>query len=193
VTKDAFKDREKGLEEDYFRKSDAKLIEKMREKAALDEVASELGKVLQVEDPALVRRVIDLGIPRGTGAAFLLLPLVQVAWAEDKVTDKERGTVLRLAASRGVEKGSPSETQLIAWLEKKPSDAVFSAAIDVIRAGLSRLTPKEREDRVQAYLHACRQVSEASGGLAKALGVGRGVSSDEQSVLDIVATALRSE
>ena len=193
MTKDAFKDREKGLEEEYFRKSDAKLLEKMREKAKLDEVAVELAKTLQVENPELLRRVIDLGIPKGTGAALLLAPLVQVAWAEGKVTEKERETVLRLAASRGVEKGSPAEAQLLAWLEKRPSDALFATAIDVIKAGISHLTPGEREERVQQYVNAGTQVSEASGGIAKALGVGRGVSSDERSVLDIVATALRSE
>jgi hypothetical protein len=192
MAKDIFKDREKGLEEEFFRKSDAKLIEKMREKARLDEVVGELAKVLQVENPDLLRRVMDLGVNMSTGPAFLLAPLVQVAWAEGKVTDKERETVLRLAASRGVEKGSPAEVQLLAWLEKRPSDTVFATAIEVIKAGISHLTPKEREERVQEYVNAGRQVSESSGGIAKALG-GSGVSSEEQSVLDVVTKALRSE
>jgi hypothetical protein len=191
VTKDIFKEREKGLEEEFFRKSDAKLIEKMREKAQLDEVAAELAKVLQVENPELVRRVIDLGIPRGTGAAFLLAPLVQVAWAEGKVTDRERETVLRLAAHRGVEKGSPSEAQLLGWLDRRPSETLFATALEAIRAGLSHLGPDEREERIEAYGRACREVSEASGGLAKALG-GSGTSSEEKSVLNSVVTALRS-
>jgi hypothetical protein len=191
MAKDLFKDRERASEEEYARRRDAELIEKMRAKARLDEVAAELAKVLQVENPGLVQRVIDLGIPRGTGAAFLLAPLVQVAWAEGKVTDKERETILRLAASRGVEKGSASEAQLLAWLDKRPSDAMFTTAIEVIKAGLSHLTPAEREDRIEMIVRACREVSEASGGLAKALG-GSGVSSEERSVLDIVATALRS-
>lgn len=191
MTKDAFKDREKGLEEEYFRKNEAKLLEKMREKARLDEVASELAKTLQVENPDLVRRVIDLGIQPGTGAALLLAPLVQVAWAEGNVTHKERDAVLRLAASRGVAKGSPSEAQLLAWLEKRPSDAVLAVAIEVIKAGLSHLTPAEREERIGAYERACREVSEASGGLAKVLG-GSGTSSEERSVLDKVVADLRA-
>ena len=191
MAKDIFKDREKGLEEEFFRKSDAQLLEKMREKARLDEVAAELGKTLQVENPELVRRVIDLGVPRGTGAALLLAPLVQVAWAENTVTSKEQEAVLRLAATRGVEQGSPAEAQLREWLVKRPSDALFQTAIEVIKAGLSHLTAEEREERVQAYAAACREVSEASGGLAKALG-GSGVSREERSVLDSVVAALRS-
>src|SRR5262245_62024524 len=172
MAKDAFKDREKGLEEDYFRKSDAKLLEKMREKARLDEIAAELAKTLQCENPELLDRVIELGVAPGTGAALLLAPLVQVAWAEDKVTDPERETVLRLAATRGVESGSPAEGELREWLVKRPSDALFQVAIDVIKAGLSHLTPKERDDRIGEYVLACEKVSEASGGLAKALGIG---------------------
>jgi hypothetical protein len=193
MAKDLFKDRERASEEEYARRRDAELIEKMRAKARLDEVAAELAKVLHVENPEIVRRVIDLGIPQGSGAALLLAPLVQVAWAEGKVTDKERETVLRLAAGRGAEKGSPSETQLLAWLDKRPSEAVFVTAIDVIKAGLSHLTPKEREDRIEAYAQACREVSEASGGgLARKLGVGSGVSREEKSVLESVLAALRS-
>ncbi len=192
MTKDAFKDRERGLEEDFFRKSDARLIEKMRNKASLDEVVAELAKVLQVENPELLRRVIDLGINMSTGSALVLAPLVQVAWAEGKVTDKERETVLRLAAGRGVEKGSPAEAQLLGWLDRRPDDAVFQAAIEVIKAGLSHLPSNEREERIASIVQACREVSEASGGIAKALGVGSGVSTEEQSVLDVVSGALRS-
>jgi hypothetical protein len=192
VTKDAFKDRGRGLEEDFFRKSDAKLIEKMQDKARLDEVVAELAKVLQVENPELLRRVIDLGINMSTGSALILAPLVQVAWAEGKVTDKEREAVLRLAAGRGVEKGSPAEAQLLGWLDRRPDDAVFRAAIEVIKAGLSHLPSNEREERIASIVQACREVSEASGGIAKALGVGSGVSTEEQSVLDVVSGALRS-
>jgi len=192
VTKDAFKDRERGLEEDFFRKSDAKLIEKMREKAKLDEIVVELAKTLQVENPELLRRVMALGIDRNTGAAFLLAPLVQVAWAEGKVTDRERETVLRIARSRGVEDGSPAQTQLLAWLQTRPPQDVFDAAIEAIKAGLSHLPPNEREERIGGIAQACREISEASGGIAKALGVGSGVSTEEQSVLDVVTSALRS-
>jgi hypothetical protein len=192
VTKDAFKDRERGLEEEFFRKSDANLIEKMREKAKLDEVVAELAKVLQVENPDLLRRVQGLGINMGTGPALLLAPLVQVAWAEGKVTEKERETVLRIAASRGVEPGSLAQALLLEWLEHRPADAVFQTAIEVIKAGLSHLPPKEREERIASIVQACQEVSEASGGIAKALGVGSGVSTGEKSALDAVAAALRS-
>lgn len=191
MTKDAFKDRERAAEEDYFRKNDAQLLEKLRENAKLDEVVAALAENLQLQNPELLRRARALGITSDTGAAFLLAPLVQVAWAEGKVTDKERETVFRLAASRGVENGSPAHRELDGWLQRRPSDDLFSTAIDVIKAGLASLPSEEREKRITGIVQACREVSEASGGLVKVLG-GSGVSSEEKSVLDSVTSALRA-
>ena len=192
MTKDAFKDRERGLEEEFFRKEDAKRLEKMRETAKLQEIAAALAEILKAQNPELLSRTIALGIDRETAAAFLLEPLVQVAWAEGKVTEPERESILRFARSRGIEDGSPAQAQLLAWLQTRPPQAVFDTAIEVIKAGLAEFPANEREERIAKILQACREVSEASGGLAKALGVGSGVSSDERSVLDVVTAALRT-
>src|SRR5262249_55036504 len=113
VDRDIFKERERAEEEVFFRDRDARLIEKLRENARLDEIVALLAEKLQVENPELLRRVMALGINRDTGSALLLAPLVQVAWAEGKVTDRERETILRLAAARGVEAGSPAHAQLV--------------------------------------------------------------------------------
>jgi len=192
MTKDAFKDRERGLEEEFFRKEDAKRLEKMRETAKLQEIAGALAEILKVQNPELLSRTISLGIHRDTAAAFLLAPLVQVAWAEGKVTEPERQAALRFAHSRGIEKGSPAESQLLSWLETRPSQSIFDTAIEVIKSGLAEFPLKEREDRIARMIQACREVSEASGGIAKMLG-GSGTSSEERSVLDVVTKALRSE
>jgi hypothetical protein len=146
-----------------------------------------------VENPELLRRVIALGVRLGTAPAFLLAPLVQVAWAEGKVTDQERDTVLRLAAARGVEAGSPAHTQLLKWLQERPSDVLFDTAMEVIRGGLAVLPPEEREQRLKRIVQACQEVAEASGGLAKVLGLGSGVSGEEDAVLTAISTTLRGD
>jgi hypothetical protein len=191
MDKDAFKDRERAQEEGYFRAQDAKLIEKLREDARLEEIVMALAEQLQVDNPELLRRVIALGVRLDTGPAFLLAPLVQVAWAEGKVTDRERDTVLRLAAARGVEAGSPAHTQLLKWLQERPSDDLFDAAMEVIRGGLALLPPEEREERLKRIVHACHEVAEVSGGLAKVLGLGSGVSGEEDALLEAITTTLR--
>ena len=179
-------------EEAYFKKSDAELLKKMHENARLQEIVAALAENLQVQNPELLRRVMALGITKETGPAFLLAPMVQVAWAEGTVTDPERETVLRHAAARGVENGSPAQAQLLEWLKNRPSDTLFETAIEVLRAGLSTLPADQHEERIARIIQACREVSEASGGLAKKLGVGSGISKEEKSILEHVTTALRS-
>ena len=95
MDKDVFKEREHSLEEGYFRQHEAKLIEKLRERAEVDKIVEALAVKLQTDDPVLLRRIMALGVTLDTGAAFLLAPLVQVAWAGGAVTDREREKVLR--------------------------------------------------------------------------------------------------
>jgi hypothetical protein len=179
------------MEEGYFRAQDAKLLERLRQDAQLEEIVLALAQQLEVENPELLRRVINLGITLDTGPAFLLSPLVQVAWAEGQVTERERATVLRLAAARGVEPGSAAHAQLLQWLEERPSNELFDTAMEVIRGGLALLPPEEREERLKRIVGACQEVAQASGGLAKILGFGSGVSGEEESVLEAIATKLR--
>ena len=89
------------MEEAYFRQQDAKLIERLHQEAKLEEIAIALAEKLQVDNPDLLRRVMELGVTVDAAPAFFLAPLVQVAWAEGTVTEQERDTVLRLARARG--------------------------------------------------------------------------------------------
>jgi hypothetical protein len=192
MDKDVFKEREHSLEEGYFRQHEAKLIEKLRERAEVDKIVEALAVKLQTDDPVLLRRIMALGVTLDTGAAFLLAPLVQVAWAGGAVTDREREKVLRIATERGIETSAPAYTQLQEWLRTRPPDAVFDTAIETIKTGLSVLTPAEQADRVKRIVDACREVASASGGLGRLLGLGTGVSSEEESILDVIAATLRA-
>lgn len=189
---DIFKERGRSFEEEYFRKHEAKLIEKLRERARLDEIAEALAVKLQVDNPELLKGIMALGVTLDTAAAFLLAPLVQVAWAGGAVTHREREAVLRVATAQGVEKGSPAYAQLEKWLRERPADAVFDAAIKAIKTGLSVLTPPEQAERTKRIVDACRQVAEASGGLGKVLGLGSSVSGEEGALLDTISTRLRA-
>lgn len=191
MEKDIFKERERGLEEAYFRNQDAKLIEKLRESARLEEIAVALAEKLQVDNPELLHRVMALGVTLDTAPAFLLAPLVQVAWAEGEVTEQEHKTVLRLAGARGMEENSPAHAQLLKWLRERPTDALFDTATEVIKVGLSVLPSGEREERITRIVQACHEVAAASGGLARLLGLGSGVSGEEESLLDTITTTLR--
>ena len=190
MSEDVFKERGRSFEEEYFRKHEAKLIAKLRERGRLEDISEALAMKLQIDSPDLLRRIMALGVTIETGPAFLLAPLVQVAWAEGAVTDRERATVLRLATERGIEQTSPAYAQLDVWLSQRPVDALFDEAIETIKSGLSVLTSEDRADRIRRIVEACHEVADASGGLSRLIGMG-GVSNEEEELLDGMAARLR--
>jgi len=194
-----FGDREKAMEDSYFRQADAKLLETLRRKANLDDVAVALGQKLQVDNPDLLARVRNVGITLETAPALFLAPLVQVAWAGGSVTKAEHDTVLRLARGRDIATGSASYALLDEWLKKRPDDELFDTAVEVIKHGFSVLPHKEREERIKGLLDACHEVAEASGttlgfvlGLKNLMGIDD-VDRSEAEILDMIAHTLRRQ
>ena len=102
MPRDIFHDREKAEEAAYFHKQDAILLEKLRQRARLSEIAEALAEKLQIDDRTLLERIKMHGVTLDIGAAFILSPLVEVAWADGSVTQAERDTVVRIAKYRGI-------------------------------------------------------------------------------------------
>lgn len=169
MAKDIFRDRERGEEQAYFRREDAKLIAKLRQKAQFSEIAHALAEKLQADEPALLERIQKLGVTLDTGSAFILAPLIEVAWVDGEVSDAERDTILDIAKQRGVEPASADYRQLLDWLAHRPSDEVFRTALEAIRIGLSVLPPDESEQRIATIIKACEDVAQAAGVIAELL------------------------
>ena len=185
-------DREKAMEADYFRKENEKLLEKLRQGAKLDDIAKALADKLHLDNQELLARVRELGVTLETAPALFLTPLVQVAWAEGSVGNRERDAVLRLARQRDVHEDSPAYAQIVEWLKVRPSDALFDTSLEVIRYGFAVLPPKEQEERIERLIDACHEVAAASGTeLARLLGLGDGVSRVEAHMLDEFNARLR--
>jgi hypothetical protein len=189
MAKDIFRDRERGEEAAYFREQDARLIEKLRQKAQLSEIAHALAEKLQADEPALLERIQKLGVTLDTGSAFILAPLVEVAWVDGDVSDAERDTILHIANQRGVAPGSADYRQLLDWLTHRPSDEVFRTALEAIRIGLSVLPPDESEQRIATIIKACEDVAKAGGWIAELLHLD-GVSYAESTVIAAIRRQL---
>jgi len=182
MAKDMFRERERAEEEAYFRQVDAKLIAKLRQRAQLSEIAHALAEKLHADEPALLERIQKLGVSLDTGSAFILAPLLEVAWADGDVSHAERNTILHIAKQRGVAPGSADHRQLLDWLAHRPSDEVFRTAVEAIRIGLSVLPPDETEQRIATMIKACEEVAQAAGGIAGLLQL-EGVSHAEGSAI----------
>jgi tellurite resistance protein len=192
MTKDIFRDRERGEEDAYFRQQDAKLIAKLRQKARFSEIAHALAEKLHADEPVLFERIQKLGVTLDTGSAFILAPLVEVAWADGDVSQSERDTILHIAKQRGVAPGSADYDQLLGWLAHRPSDEVFRTALEAIRIGLSVLPPDESEQRIETMIKACADVAQAAGWLDQ-LFQSDGVSYSESAVIAAIREHLESK
>ena len=185
MAKDMLRDRERGEEQAYFRQQDAKLIAKLRQKAQLSEIAHALADKLQADEPALLERIQKLGVTLHTGSAFILAPLVEVAWIDGDVSHAERDTILHIAKQHGVEPGSADYHQLLDWLAHRPSDEVFRTALEAIRIGLSILPPDESEQRIATIIKGCEDVAQAAGWFEELLWLD-GVSPAESAVIGAI-------
>ena len=189
MAKDMFHDRERGEEEAYFRRHDAKLIAKLRQRAQFSEIAHALAEKLHADEPELLERIQKLGVTLDTGSAFILAPLVEVAWVDGDVSHAERDTILHIAKQRGVTPESADYRQLLDWLADRPSDEVFRTALEAIRIGLSVLPPAERKKRIATMIKACEDVAQAAGGITILLQLDR-ISNAESAVIAAIRSHL---
>jgi hypothetical protein len=177
--KDAFAERERVLEEEYFRRKEKEVIEKMRSRAQAEAQRRRLGEQTGVADEEVLSDLQALGYTPETVSLLHLVPLIQMAWAEGDVSSKERDLIVRAARARGIEADSPAEQQLNRWLTSRPSDELFEKTLRAIRAILAARSPEERADSERDLLSLCTAIASASGGI---VGFGA-VSSDERQIL----------
>lgn len=180
--RDAFADRGRALEEEYFRKKDRELVEKMRQAAASDEARRELTRSTGLSDPALLAELEELGFTPGTLSLLPLMPVLQVAWAEGGITRAERDAIVTLARTRGIGEGSEADRQLTGWLVTRP-DSTFNRANRLIAAMLASSGGQTPLVSAEDLVRQCEGIAGASGGL---FGIGR-VSAEERALLAQIA------
>ena len=178
----------RSLEDAFFARENAKLLQAMRERTAQQERREALRQVIKGADDALLDHLLSLGVNAETVLAMMLLPLVRVAWADGAIDAKERGAILKAADQRGLHPGTPGHDLLGAWLEHKPGESTVAAWGKYVEGIWPSLTPPERDELRERLLALARGVAEAAGGF---LGLGSKISSAERVVLDEIEAALR--
>ena len=176
------------LEEDYFRRKDKELIEKIRAAAATEQARKDLGRTAGLDDPQLVQELQDLGFTPDTVRLLPIVPIIEVAWAEGGITKAEHELILSIARSRGIAAGSAADQQLTAWITHRPSAAVFAGARRLIRAMLDSGSAQTGDLKADDLVKYCEEIASASGGL---LGIGR-TSAEERTLLASIAADLNA-
>ena len=163
--RDAFADRGRSLEEEYFHRKEREVIEKMRVRAAAAEQRQRLGEQAGVADEEVLADLQELGYTPETVMLLHLVPLIETAWAEGGVSDKERELIVRAARSRGISEGSAADQQLGIWLARRPSSEFFDKTLRAIRTILQAQPADVREASEKDLLSLATAIAGASGGI----------------------------
>ena len=186
MSKMELEDRGRALEEVFFQKEQARLLEAMHSKKRRDEVIEALSDATGLDDRGTLGHLADLGIRAGSLAAFALVPLVHVAWANGSVDAKERDAILSAAADAGIREGTPPHDFLTELLSAMPAGALmdsWEAFVRVLRDGVGDEAFRTLAGDVAGR---ARGVAEAAGGL---LGIGS-ISQAEGEALARIEAAL---
>jgi hypothetical protein len=177
----------RNLEDEFFARENAALLEKLRRQAQEKERREALRAAAPNADDALIDHLIALGIGPETLLALTLVPLAAVAWADGTIDARERDALLRAAEERGVAPGSPARQLLEGWLERRPGPALIEAWKRYVRAIWGSFDEAQRGAMRERTIEMARGVAEATGGF---LGLGSRISQAERAVLDDLERAL---
>lgn len=121
-----------------------------------------------------------------------LVPLVKVAWAEGRITRRERELIFNAAERMGIEPGSISFQRLEDWLELHPTDDFYQASLERLRADWRNLPDEEQILRHLDLLSDCVNIAEASGGTSRYPAGGPRVCDEEIAAVKRIATKINA-
>ncbi len=174
------------LEERFFNDIDNQLLDKLRNEMSSEKTAQEIMRLTGISDKKLAAEIVATNVSVETLAAFRLVPLIAVAWADDRMEDNERYTIQLAAEKAGIASESASMELIRAWIERRPPAELLQTWCDYARALAASLAGEHRKTLQQEINQQVSAVAHASGGV---LGFGS-VSSSEQAVIDQVNEAL---
>ena len=182
------RDREKALEESFFAKQSEKLREAMREREQAQVSRAELATVSGIADTEVLDKLLGLGIGAESWTALSIVPLVEVAWANGNVDEKERRAVLAGAEANGIVPAGPGHQILEGWLRNRPDGRLLQVWGEYIVGLCASLEPADRHALRDQVMGRARSVAKATGGF---LGFGERISPEEEIVLQQLEKAFQ--
>ncbi|MGC3998853.1 MAG: hypothetical protein QM767_15940 [Anaeromyxobacter sp.] len=167
------------LEDSFFLQEDRKLLEWQRKLRQQQESRQALAQASGIRDEKVLDRLVALGVRPESLAPLALFPIIEVAWADGKLDERERKAVLDAAEARGYKPGQLEYEMLQSWLQHRPSPSMFETWEHYVAGLLPQLGADERASLRGELLQRARKVAEAAGGF---LGLGKISASEEAAI-----------
>jgi hypothetical protein len=180
--------RRQTLEDMFFYEQDRRIIERRAKLQQLEQTKANLAKVSGIRDDALLEKLIELKIGPETLTTLIGVPLIEVAWADGTMDDKERKKLFEYAEKAGLRQKGLDPKIMSVWLAKKPDPALFRAWKHYIQTLCKALGAHERKALRDEVMADARSIAEAAGGI---LGLGK-ISAEEKAVLKTLEEAFRT-
>ena len=171
------------LEGAFFARQDQALLDALRTRAR----ERDLARVTGIEDAGLLALLVAEGIQVETLVALLLVPMIEIAWADDRVTALESNTLHAELGDVGIRPASPAGEILEKWLAERPASQLMDAwerYVSELERTMSAEGFAELGDRITRM---CRAEADSDGGVLR---IGRRISPEEKAVIARVEGAL---
>ena len=173
----------KPLEDAFFTSQDQKLIEDLRALRKMKETKESLGRISGIKNEAILEKLVSLNVRPETLASLCVVPLIEVAWADGNIDDKEKTAILSTADKKGLfKKGDLNYDIVKQWMTHKPHEDLLAAWVHYIQGLCDELTEKEKNGLQAEIMGHAKAVAEASGGFL-GTGIGGAISKKEKDML----------
>lgn len=184
---DAFEARGSSFEAGYFHNKDAQLVEKLRGVFQTQHDREELRRLTGITSDEVLDRLVAVQVKGEMLTAFKLLPLVEIAWADGSLDQREAQAVIAAAIQHGISPESEALKRIKEWLERGPSPEARKAWLMYAQELRKALSPAELKTFREDLLHTGKQIAELSGGV---LNMFFNLSQPEKEVLKKITEAL---
>jgi hypothetical protein len=117
------------LHDAFFQDRDQELLDFLQseDETAEEQERSRLQSIAGTRDPEVLEALEQLGITPASITAFMLLPLVRLAWADARIQNGEIDSIMKAATEDGITYGTPAYWLLNRWLNEKPTEKMLDA------------------------------------------------------------------
>jgi len=150
------------IEDMFFFKQNSILIEKKQQLQKLERDLNTIAGISGITDEAVLRKLVELNIQVEVLATLLVIPLIEVAWADGKIKKKgHREAILSAAEATGIH-GGPHHSGLFEhWLEAGPPKGFLESWIFYMQGLCHLLSDIERQSLETHIIERARLVAEA--------------------------------